>query len=162
MHFLFHSYFSCSLFSCIFFSLLFSTMPNFNADIFVWSWLVSFPHLLHPSFSYLKYPTDFDLSNNNTKYKNQFPREMIGICAALGCGSILALAFCLYLGTSLWKMKARNMIMQLCFLSPVLKSKQFKAYQFGFLGLYATGFVNKIVIITYRYICDYIFIIAFV
>lgn len=43
-----------------FFSLLFSIMPNFSVDILVWSWLVSFPHLLHSSFSYLKYLTDFD------------------------------------------------------------------------------------------------------
>lgn len=37
------------------FSLLFSTVPHFNADIFVCSWLVSFPRLLYSGFSYLRY-----------------------------------------------------------------------------------------------------------
>lgn len=57
-----------------FFSLLFSIMPNFNANIFVWSWLVSFPHLLHSSFSYLKYLTDFDEAVATLNIKISFQR----------------------------------------------------------------------------------------
>lgn len=59
MHFLSPLFFMLIIL-LFFFSLLFSTMPHFNAAIFVWSWLVSFPRFLHSSFSYLKYLTDFD------------------------------------------------------------------------------------------------------
>lgn len=57
-----------------FFSLLFSIMPNFSVDILVWIWLVSFPHLLHSSFSYLKYLTDFDEAVATLNTKISFPR----------------------------------------------------------------------------------------
>lgn len=126
-----------------FFPYSFSIMPNFSADIVVWSWLVSFPHLLHPSFSYLKYLTDFDEAVATLNIKISFQRCRL-VSVQLLDVSVLAVAFCLYIGTSQWKMKARSMIMQLYFLSLTLKSKGFKAYQFGFLvKLYSTGFANK-------------------
>jgi len=55
------SYFPCTLFFCNFFSLLLFIMPNFSTDIFMQSWFVSFLHLLHPNFLYLKYLTDFEV-----------------------------------------------------------------------------------------------------
>lgn len=76
-------------------------------------------------------------------------------------------AFCLYLAASLWKMKLKRVILQLCFFVSSSEMKEEFKLSFQFGSVMTRVYFNrvckqKVIVIGYGYgLYDYIFIIAF-